>query len=64
MRERNSRFSDQKGGGGRAAAYLSSVPVRRVCGALAGVAGVILAARLRSTCSMWIPTGSAWQWAP
>jgi len=49
--------------GGRAA-YLSGVAVRRVCGALAGVAGVNLAARLRSNCSMWIPTGSAWQWAP
>jgi ribose transport system permease protein len=42
-------------GGGREAAYLSGVPVRRViastyvwCGALAGVAGVMLAARLQS----------------
>jgi ribose transport system permease protein len=42
-------------GGGREAAYLSGVPVRRViastyvwCGALAGLAGVMLAARLQS----------------
>src|SRR6516225_16789 len=42
-------------GGGREAAYLAGVPVRRViastyvwCGALAGVAGVMLAARLQS----------------
>jgi len=42
-------------GGGREAAYLSGVPVRRViastyvwCGALAGIAGVMLAARLQS----------------
>lgn len=42
-------------GGGREAAYLSGVPVARitastyvVCGALAGVAGVMLAARLQS----------------
>lgn len=42
-------------GGGREAAYLSGVPVRRViastyvwCGALAGVAGMMLAARLQS----------------
>ncbi len=42
-------------GGGREAAYLSGVPVRRViastyvwCGALAGVGGVMLAARLQS----------------
>jgi ribose transport system permease protein len=42
-------------GGGREAAYLSGIPVRRVvastyvwCGALAGVAGVMLAARLQS----------------
>ena len=42
-------------GGGREAAYLSGVPVERViastyvwCGALAGVAGVMLAARLQS----------------
>jgi ribose transport system permease protein len=42
-------------GGSREAAYLSGVPVRRViastyvwCGALAGVAGVMLAARLQS----------------
>ena len=42
-------------GGGREAAYLSGVPVGRViastyvwCGALAGVAGVMLAARLQS----------------
>jgi ribose transport system permease protein len=42
-------------GGGREAAYLSGVPVQRViastyvwCGALAGVAGVMLAARLQS----------------
>jgi ribose transport system permease protein len=42
-------------GGGRDAAYLSGVPVRRViastyvwCGALAGLAGVMLAARLQS----------------
>ena len=42
-------------GGGREAAYLSGVAVRRViastyvwCGALAGVAGVMLAARLQS----------------
>jgi ribose transport system permease protein len=42
-------------GGGRQAAYLSGVPVRRViastyiwCGALAGLAGVMLAARLQS----------------
>jgi ribose transport system permease protein len=42
-------------GGGREAAYLSGVPVTRViastyvvCGALAGVAGVMLAARLQS----------------
>lgn len=42
-------------GGGREAAFLSGVPVRRViastyvwCGALAGLAGVMLAARLQS----------------
>jgi ribose transport system permease protein len=42
-------------GGGREAAYLSGVPVQRViastyvwCGALAGLAGVMLAARLQS----------------
>ena len=42
-------------GGGREAAYLSGVPVARItastyviCGALAGVAGVMLAARLQS----------------
>jgi ribose transport system permease protein len=42
-------------GSGREAAYLAGVPVRRViastyvwCGALAGVAGVMLAARLQS----------------
>ena len=42
-------------GGSREAAYLSGVPVRRViastyvwCGALAGIAGVMLAARLQS----------------
>jgi ribose transport system permease protein len=42
-------------GGGREAAYLSGVPVKRIvastytwCGALAGVAGVMLAARLQS----------------
>lgn len=42
-------------GGGREAAYLSGVPVERIiastyvwCGALAGVAGVMLAARLQS----------------
>jgi len=42
-------------GGGREAAYLSGVPVRRViastyvwCGALAGIAGIMLAARLQS----------------
>src|SRR5437870_13545168 len=42
-------------GGGREAAYLSGVPVRRViastyvwCGALAGIGGVMLAARLQS----------------
>jgi ribose transport system permease protein len=42
-------------GGGREAAYLSGVPVRRViastyvwCGALSGLAGVMLAARLQS----------------
>jgi ribose transport system permease protein len=42
-------------GGGREAAWLSGVPVRRVvastyvwCGALAGIAGVMLAARLQS----------------
>src|SRR6476646_6702408 len=42
-------------GGGREAAYLAGVPVRRViastyvwCGALAGVAGVMIAARLQS----------------
>jgi ribose transport system permease protein len=42
-------------GGGREAAYLSGVPVRRIiastyvwCGTLAGVAGVMLAARLQS----------------
>jgi ribose transport system permease protein len=42
-------------GGGREAAYLSGIPVTRViastyvwCGALAGVAGVMLAARLQS----------------
>jgi ribose transport system permease protein len=42
-------------GGGREAAYLSGIPVRRViastyiwCGALAGLAGVMLAARLQS----------------
>jgi len=42
-------------GGGREAAYMSGVPVRRViastyiwCGALAGLAGVMLAARLQS----------------
>ena len=42
-------------GGGREAAYLSGIPVARVvastyvwCGALAGVAGVMLAARLQS----------------
>src|SRR5262249_36745343 len=42
-------------GGGREAAYLSGVPVRRViastyiwCGALAGLAGAMLAARLQS----------------
>ena len=42
-------------GGGREAAYLAGVPVRRViastyvwCGALAGIAGVMLAARLQS----------------
>jgi ribose transport system permease protein len=42
-------------GGGREAAYLSGVPVRRItastyvwCGALAGLAGVMLAARLQS----------------
>jgi ribose transport system permease protein len=42
-------------GGGREAAYLSGVPVQRViastyiwCGALAGIAGVMLAARLQS----------------
>jgi ribose transport system permease protein len=42
-------------GGGREAAYLSGVPVRRViastyvwCGTLAGLAGVMLAARLQS----------------
>lgn len=42
-------------GGGREAAYLSGVPVRRViastyvwCGALAGLAGMMLAARLQS----------------
>ena len=42
-------------GGGREAAYLSGVPVRRVvastyvwCGGLAGLAGVMLAARLQS----------------
>ena len=42
-------------GGGREAAYLSGVPVRRViastyvwCGALAGLAGVMLGARLQS----------------
>jgi len=42
-------------GGGREAAYLSGIPVARItastyviCGALAGVAGVMLAARLQS----------------
>ena len=42
-------------GGGREAAYLSGIPVRRViastyiwCGAVAGMAGVMLAARLQS----------------
>jgi ribose transport system permease protein len=42
-------------GGGREAAYLSGIPVRRViastyvwCGGLAGIAGVMLAARLQS----------------
>jgi ribose transport system permease protein len=42
-------------GGGREAAYLSGIPVERIiastyiwCGALAGVAGVMLAARLQS----------------
>jgi ribose transport system permease protein len=42
-------------GGGRGAAYLSGIPVARItastyviCGALAGVAGVMLAARLQS----------------
>jgi ribose transport system permease protein len=42
-------------GGGREAAYLSGVPVRRViastyvwCGGLAGLAGMMLAARLQS----------------
>jgi ribose transport system permease protein len=42
-------------GGGREAAYLSGIPVRRViastyawCGTLAGIAGVMLAARLQS----------------